>query len=241
MGAADTIISIDARFNGPPTSANGGYACGLLARHLDGPAEVTLHVPPPLERPLTVVAHEATLQLHDGDTLVAVAEPTTVEAHPPAIVSLADAERAVHGFPGFADHAFPMCFVCGPHRSPGDGLRLFAGPVPGTPVSATPWTPPADLADADGHVAVEVVWAALDCPSYFGGVTAGSVTVLGRLAADVRAPIRAGGPHVVLGWPRGAEGRKHHAAAAVLSADGDVLAVSTATWIELRQPHPSSE
>ena len=44
-----------ARFNGPPDSAQGGYACGLVAERIDSPgAAVSLRAPPPLERPLEV-------------------------------------------------------------------------------------------------------------------------------------------------------------------------------------------
>ena len=48
-------LVIDRRFRGPPNSANGGYVCGCLARHVAGDAEVTLRAPPPLERPLDVL------------------------------------------------------------------------------------------------------------------------------------------------------------------------------------------
>src|SRR5512138_2743309 len=66
-------ITIDTRFRGPPNSANGGYACGLLARHVDKRgAEVTLRAPPPLARPLDVVAGERDVtDLRDGDRTVA--------------------------------------------------------------------------------------------------------------------------------------------------------------------------
>ena len=56
-------LTIARRFRGPRTSANGGYASGLLAGAarelgLDDRLgiEVTLRLPPPLERPLTVNA-----------------------------------------------------------------------------------------------------------------------------------------------------------------------------------------
>lgn len=254
MGETATTVTIPARFNGPPTTGNGGYVCGLVARHIDGPAEVTLWAPPPLERPLSLArgrgwgeppGDEPTVRLWDGDTLVAEARPARVDVDPPMLVSPAEAERASRGYRGFGHHAFPTCFVCGPDRPEGDGLRIFAGPAAGsasgeapvtpTPVAAAPWTPAAGLADDDGLVRPEVVWAALDCPSYFGGVGEGTPAVLGRLAVDLRGPVRAGEPHVVLGWPEGAERRKHYAAAAITRADGAVLAVSSATWIEPRR------
>src|SRR5215218_4317713 len=49
-----TEIVIDRRFRGPDQSGNGGYTCGLVAGAMDGPAAVTLRLPPPLEVPLRV-------------------------------------------------------------------------------------------------------------------------------------------------------------------------------------------
>ena len=45
-------ITIDRRYRGPPTSANGGYVCGLVANAIGGSGEVTLRAPPPLDQPL---------------------------------------------------------------------------------------------------------------------------------------------------------------------------------------------
>lgn len=40
------MITVDKRFKGPPTSANGGYVCGLLSQFVDGPAvSVRLRLP----------------------------------------------------------------------------------------------------------------------------------------------------------------------------------------------------
>ena len=52
MGAMTTIV-IPRRFNGPPSSANGGYAAGALAEAA-GLEDVTVQIrrPPPLETPL---------------------------------------------------------------------------------------------------------------------------------------------------------------------------------------------
>ena len=77
-------------------------------------------------------------------------------------------------------------------RRPGDGLRIFPGPLAGTPMCAAPWTPDASVTDADGRVRPEVVWAALDCPS---GIAAGdaagldgdTAVLLGRMTASLAA------------------------------------------------------
>ncbi len=228
-------IVIDPRFHGPPTSGHGGYTSGLVGTRIDGPAEVTLRVPPPLDRPLELTRDGDGLILKDGDTVVAEAAPTTVDEHPPATVSLDEAEDATRRYAGFERHLFPTCFVCGPRRPPGEGLRLFAGAVPDREVAATPWIPDPEFADDEGQVWSEVVWASLDCPSYWGGV-AGPPAMLGRLAADIRAPLVAGRPYIVLGWGRGSDGRKHYAASAVTDPHGKVLAVGRSTWIELGEP-----
>lgn len=230
----DSII-IDERFCGPPDSANGGYACAMASRWLDGPAEVTLRVPPPLGRPLAVQRGEGRVSLLDGDVVVATAGPTTVTLDVPAPVSLVEAQRAATQYPWRDDHPYPTCFVCGPERASEDGLRIFPGPVPGRGLYAAPWTPALELADTAGRVRDEFVWAALDCPSgivtdLFGDV--GRI-LLGRLAVDLRRPVHAGSPYVVQAWPIDRDGRKLHTASAVFAADGQLCGVARAVWIEI--------
>jgi hypothetical protein len=83
-----------------------------------------------------------------------------------------------------------------------------------------------------------LVWSALDCPSSGPIAVPGVAHVLGRMAARVDRLPEVGAPHVVMAWPLGADGRKKHAASALLDADGAVLAVARAIWIELRPPAP---
>ena len=45
-------LEIAERFCGPPNSGNGGYVCGLLAKHLTGTVTVRLKAPPPLKTKL---------------------------------------------------------------------------------------------------------------------------------------------------------------------------------------------
>lgn len=220
-------LTIDPRYNGPPGTANGGYTCGLVAELLDEPAEVTLRRPPPLGRPLTVERLNGAVRLLDRDEVVAEGVPGDVELDPPSPVGLVEAERAAARYPGFRQHAFPTCFVCGPERSAGDGLRIFAGPVEGRDVFAAPWDPPERVSDA-------LVWAALDCPGAIAvGFPARGETVLGRLAARVDAVPR-GGRCVVVAWPLGEDGRKLYAGTALFSPSGDLLALARATWISPR-------
>jgi hypothetical protein len=41
-------LNVARRFCGPPDSGNGGYVCGFIAGFVEGAAEVTLRLPPPL-------------------------------------------------------------------------------------------------------------------------------------------------------------------------------------------------
>ena len=236
-GVADEI-AIDERFQGPPGSANGGYAAGRLAGFVEGAAvEVSLRAPVPLGRPLAVRRHTGGAALLDGDSLIVEARRAELAADAPAPVALADAEEASKRFPYLEGHAFPRCFGCGPERSPGDGLRIFAGPVAGRDdVFAGPWTPHVSLAGDDGLVRPEFVWAALDCS---GGCRVANPrstppVVLGRIAARIERHVPAGEPHVVVAWPGEYDGRKREAGTAVFDADGRLAAVARALWIELR-------
>lgn len=231
-------VVIDERFCGPPNSANGGYACGLAAQAIDGPASVTLRVPPPLGRALAVERGEdGQVSLVDGDIVVANARPSTVHVRVPEPVSLADARSASSRYPWRDRHPYPTCFVCGPAREADDGLSIFPGPVDGRPLYAAPWTPDTSLEGSDGTVRNEFIWAALDCPSgivtdLFGAV--GRI-LLGRLDADLRgAAVKTGSPYVVVAWPLTCDGRKLHTASALLTDRGEVCAVARAVWIEVR-------
>ena len=124
-------IIIDKRYCGPPNSGNGGYVCGRLARHIRGGAEVTLRAPPPLDKQLDIVAmDEGRFELHDGATVVATAQPANVELTRQEKVSFDEARAAELLTPVKPhEHLLPTCFVCGPARAQGDGLRIFAGPL----------------------------------------------------------------------------------------------------------------
>jgi hypothetical protein len=229
MADAQTVILQD-RFCGPPESANGGYTAGTLARFVDGPAEVTLRRPPPLDRALEVRRESERVVMFDGDELIAEAVATTVDedAAPPVDLDMAIEASSHSPFRDLARHPFPTCFACGPKREEGDGLRLFAGRVPGTDTFATPWTP-SDVTD-------EIVWAALDCPSsaviYLDTETP-PPHVLGRIAARIDRLPNVGVPHVIMSWSRGTEGRKAFSGSAIYDADRRLCAVARATWIRL--------
>jgi len=220
------------RFNGPPRSGNGGWTCGALAATL--PAQgigtavtVTLRQPPPLDVPMPVVptAAGATLS-HDG---APVAEAVYAEERPVPVapVPAATAASAEAAYAGLRRHPFPTCFVCGPERHPGDGLRIFAGPVAGPedPRVAATWTP--------HESAVPVTWAALDCPGGWSSDLEGRPSVLGRMTAELRSLPRTSERYVVVGELRGIEGRRTFTAATLYGPGEEVVATAEHVWFTI--------
>ena len=215
-------LVIDRKFRGPSESANGGYACGVLASFMHGPAEVTLRSPPPLEQPLEVTVG-ARIELLDGDTVVAEATPVELELEIPDPISYDEAAAAA--LPdGDRDSVFPECFVCGWKRD--DGMQIHAGPVAGRELVAATWTAGKEL------ISSEFVWAALDCPgAYTVSFGKRGTPVLGRLAARVEHLPHPGERCVVIGWPLGEDGRKIYAGTALFGEDERLLGSARATWI----------
>ena len=195
---------------------------------------MTLRLPPPLDRDLALGNDGTTAWLKDGDTLIASAEHQAVSIAVPDPPTLAAAQDAEARYLGLRVHHFPGCFVCGPERQRGDGLRLFPGAIGnGRDEVASTWDPDPSLLDRDGVVRTEFVWAALDCPGYWAVASAAGLAVLGRFHVVIHAPIFAG-PLVVSGWPIASEGRKHVAGTALHDRDGRLLAAAEATWITLK-------
>jgi len=246
-GAMPTL-AVPVRFRGPASSANGGYICGLIAGCLDGPVTVTLRRPPPLATPMTVEpAGEDSIRVHHGGALVAEAAsvPTGPALRTPGALSMAEVRAAQGRARYFQDPAFPACFVCGPDRRPGDGLRIFPGPVAGGASLAAPWTPDASTTNGGRSVRPEIVWAALDCPSGIAAIETAdigedTIILLGRMTARVAALPAVGDVCQVIGWPIGRDGRKLTAGSALLRSDGEVLAVAETVWLTLPRPVPGT-
>ncbi|MFN3212959.1 MAG: hypothetical protein ACE37M_07635 [Henriciella sp.] len=232
-------FTIDRRYCGPANSGNGGYVSGRMANFIQGPVRARITAPPPLETELTVIAEGEGVAVMIGDQKLASAVPSEVEIDLPDIPSVQGLEAAHAAYLEDAeDHPIAHCFVCGPKRDPGDALRLFTGPVPNSPVNADAWVPHADFAGEDGLIRSEILWSALDCPSAFSlrhGNT--KLCLLGTLTAEIYRRPAPGEQLIVMAWPRGVEGRKNFADAAIVDADGDVLAAANAVWIELTDPN----
>lgn len=202
-----------------------------MAEGVEGVASVTLRVPPPLDRLMQLVGDGEQSRLMNGDVLVGEAKLSALDLAVPAPPSLEAAIEASERYVGFDHHPYETCFVCGPVREPGDGLRIFPGAVEAGGLVAGPWTPDETLVDADGVVDRRHVWAALDCPSYFGLVP-NPMALLGRLTAVIDRVPEVGEPLIAMGWAHRSDGRKHFSGSALASADGEVIARADAIWIE---------
>lgn len=216
-------IMFPRHYRGPLASANGGYACGRLAAFVDADeVEVTLRLPPPLDRPLGVEHAADGVRLLDGDVLVAETRAAPVEVQAPAPVSVEVAEesreRHVRGW----SPDFNECFVCGVRD---DGLEIRVGPVAGRePLHASPIALPESRP--------EIVWAAIDCPgAYAVGAEGRGDIVLGRMTARVDRVPEVGETCVVASWPLGEDGRKLYAGTALFAEDGELVALARQTWI----------
>lgn len=235
-----TTIVIARRFCGPHTSGNGGYTCGRVATFIDGPAEVTLRAPPPLDTPLEVRREDGRVVLLHGGTEIAHGRATALELDVPIAPSWDEAVAAGARYNGFKQHAYDTCFVCGPSRAAGDGLRIFCGAWRDGRVAGT-WIPDASLDDGHGRVAPEFLWSAIDCPgswSVIGRTDADapvkdvpSSMLLGRLTGRIVRELRVGEPCTALGWLLGIEGRKYHVGSAIHTRAGDLVACSRGTWL----------
>jgi acyl-coenzyme A thioesterase PaaI-like protein len=195
---------------------------------------VTLKAPPPIDEDLTLTTDNATVTLAQNDSVLVTASSEAVDIEVPPAPSLADARDAEPRFTGHHRHIFPGCFVCGPERGDGDGMRIFPGPLhdKANRVAAT-WTPDETLSDGEGRVRPEFLWAALDCPGYFAAEDKAGMALLGRMSAVLHRPVQVGEPLIVTGWPIETQGRKHRVGSALHDANGEVVAAATATWITL--------
>ncbi len=235
-----TQITIDSRYCGPPGSGNGGYVCGRIAQYLGNSAQVRLHAPVPLNKSMKLLRQEnGNLHLMDEDQLIATGQTDNVEISLIPKISFEQAENSAKHCRGLHFHPFPECFVCGPDREQGDGLRIFPGPVDQEvsekPLVAAPWIPHVSLADDNAKVLPEFIWAALDCTGSFAiDFSADKVLVLGQFSVNLSQSINADEKCVVWGRLNRVEGRKHYCSTAILNGNQKLCGKGEAIWIAIR-------
>lgn len=237
MSAPASTLTVPARFCGPPRSGNGGWTAGAVAAALlaelgrDCAVGVALRMPPPLDTPFDLERDGEVLTVRHDGAVVATARPGEEPAPVPP-VDVEEARDAAARYPGLERHPFPTCVVCGTGREPGDGLRVFTGPLPGDRSAAT-WTPDPSLAPEAGarDVGAAVTWAAVDCPGAWAADIGERLMVLGTMTARVHHPAVVGEEHVVVGELRGREGRKTFTGASLYDASGALVAAAEHVWI----------
>ncbi|HET9334965.1 MAG TPA: hotdog fold domain-containing protein [Sphingomicrobium sp.] len=235
MTSQSDEVHVAHRFRGPPTSGNGGYVAGLVAERIDGPAQVDLLAPIPLEVPLHRRRDDGDVMLFDANRNYAHGRPLEqpLDFEIPGPPTEDEVEAAAMSFPGPSGHPIPGCFVCGTERGPGDGLCIYPGESPHRDVAVAEWTPDESLADEHGHVAERYLWAVLDCPSYFGLCEPRPLALLARLSASIERPVLPGERLSITAWELNREGRKHHSATVIHDQIGEVVAAARALWIEV--------
>jgi hypothetical protein len=240
-----TDIVVPRQFRGPPTTANGGYICGVLSNAVGGRGSAMLRAGVPLDVPvmLNLAADgSATLSNAEGQPLGSAkpAEDSALPA-PPAPPSI-EAARAFGETSPFAKRPLHRgCFSCCIEREDGEGLGVYVGQVEGAPAGqcAGVWTPHSNFANPDGTMPDEITWAALDCPGSMAWyIKSGApVGLLGTMAGEVLIKPRAGETYVVSAWALEAEGRKHFAGVALFDKTGTLMARGGQIWIG-RAPAP---
>jgi hypothetical protein len=236
-----TELQIESRFCGPPQSGNGGYVAGRLASFVSaGAVGVRLRGSPALEKSLLVRTSPDGATLFDGEVAVAEARPVEFELSPPDPPTFEEAELAAKEFRGFHEHVFPGCFVCGPNRKDGEGLRIFPGVLGSQGEFAAPWIPDPSLArhgsaaDVGEPIADEFVWAALDCPGAFSfPQPEGKVVLLGEMKVALSGSVAVAERCVLVSWEIETRGRKHFTGSALYGADGACRGTALGLWFEV--------
>jgi hypothetical protein len=229
-------LRIEPRFCGPPDCAHGGYLAGLLAQHCGRQLRVRLLRPTPLQVSLQVrMLADGALELRCNEQPLVQAVPAALELAVPPAPGYLRALEASRNFAGFTRHAFPGCFACGTERQRGDGLRIFAGPLPGGDgMVAAGWVPDASLSAGDGKVRPEFMAAALDCPGYFAARDDGVPMLLGEFTVHVDRCVHIDESCSVVGWKIAAAGRRCEVGTALYDEDGELCARARALWVQPR-------
>jgi hypothetical protein len=249
-------ICVAGKFRGPPHSGNGGYVAGVIADALmrsqqvnnalaDGPIEVTLRAPTPLDRALPVIysSDVGTLRVVDDDTLIAEAKVVSLELAVPIPVSWQEAMQAREYsyslpmgehpfFEGIRRGAHPVCFCCGAEPPVTESLHVYSAAVKNNEQVAAAWIPHACFADETGYIRPEFLWTALDCPGQMAWRARDVRTgMLGRLTAHIDKRVRASERCVVIGWTIANEGKKYLAGTALVNEANELCAYAKTVWI----------
>lgn len=238
-------VTIPARYKGPPAIANGGYVCGLVAKYIDGAADVMIRLPTPLDQELKICSNgNGGFYLMSGEKIIIQAKPGDLDLDVPNAPTYEEAVAASKRsialkptpHPHMTGHGIhPICFCCGADVPDGEGLKIHPGCIGGSGIVAAPWTPAPEYGDGQGFVRPEFVWTALDCPGAFAlrELTDTRPGLSGRLIGRLDKPLPVGERCVVVAWPAGIDGRKLYAGTALFNAEGQIVGRTLATWFPM--------
>jgi acyl-coenzyme A thioesterase PaaI-like protein len=230
------VVRLPSHWCGPDGIGQGGVTAGLLASELgEGPVEVRLHAPAPLDTDMVI--------RRDGDTArTLIAAPdrpiatarrvVAVDGTPPPALGLDDARRVT----GALSHAnvFGRCLICGHDRD--DSLRVWPGPRPDDQPGVAAAFDVRDATFVDrGALAPPFVFGALDCTSGFAVLrdNVGGVAITGTMQVQLHEPVPADGPVIATARVAGRGGRTWRVDAALRSAGGGLLAHAHVVWVEI--------
>ncbi|WND04120.1 hotdog fold domain-containing protein [Temperatibacter marinus] len=231
----ETRVVIDKHFNGPNVSANGGYACGMMAEVLpqDQAATMRLLAPPPLEVDLRLVEDNGHVELIHGNTVIGTGESSHLDPARPELPDNVNIYQAAENPISSSFDFLRQCYVCGPDRQE-DGLHIHPGSLIGRDGEvACFWQTALDQADQAGFVDGLRLWSALDCPGYFASA-AGKPALLGSMTAQILGAVKAGEIVTVHAWTKSISGRKHRAGVALYGPNRDCIALADQTWVVVK-------
>ncbi|HNJ34224.1 MAG TPA: hypothetical protein PK881_08260 [Leptospiraceae bacterium] len=257
MNDSNAVTRIASRYSGPPRTGNGGYVCGVCAglaysqlgeqKQDSFTFEVRYKSPVPVDLDVSLLSKDnlCVLESIDGKTTYAEGQSSKpVSTVLPAVVTLEQARYATLQSIPEKEHAFPDCYVCGPARKVGDGLRILPGPVAEhSGMAAAVWNVLPDAMSSSGDLSVPILWAALDCPGYFayhfshGGAM--QVAVLAKMKCTVVRRRTESDQLVVIGWMKRKKGPLVEVSTALLDGS-EILAIADGTWMQPASWNPEN-
>ena len=234
-------FTIDGRFCGPPRSSNGGYFCGMVAEHFNTPVAIRLKAPPPLNAVLTLESEGDQTRITDGCRDIGVALPPKEMPKPSPFISLEQARCiSEQGRVGSGiNHPFPTCFVCGPHRERGEGMRIFTGPNSDETLYAAHWFAEAAWSGDGKTVDARYIWSAMDCPSSgpaFATISDPKSTkayVLGTLEVHIEKSVPVGQDYVITCSLDEDTGKLYKTRVSLYDGQGQHYASGRAIWVQV--------
>ena len=234
-------FTIPKQFCGPPSSGNGGYFCGTVASFFEHSVEIRLKAPPPLDTPMQIERGQELSQVFVGDTLIAQVRPLLENIEPAPWINRDDAtDCSDKGLAGsLINHPFPTCFVCGPNRHEGDGMRVFTGPQKDTNLFGARWHAHPAWSSNGTTIDPKYVWSALDCPSsgpaFATSVEAGSdiAYVLGTLSVQIHRDVKVGEDYSIVCATDERHERLYRTRVSLYGLDQEPLATGAAVWIQV--------